>query len=86
VGIFGLLLNFGLVRINVGDTALDFENVANPVQVQQDIFARMEALKVKQEHGQVEDERRRMTEWLKVYEQERGKRDQAQPTNEQPLE
>jgi hypothetical protein len=41
---------------------------------------------VKQEHGQVEDERRRMTEWLKVYEQERGKRDQAQPTNEQPLE
>lgn len=77
VGIIGLLLNFGVVRINVGDTALDFENVANPVQVQQDIFARMEALKVKQEQGQVEDERRRMTEWLKVYEQERGRQGQT---------
>jgi hypothetical protein len=77
VGILGLLFNFGVVRINVGDTALDFENVANPVQVQQDIFARMEALKVKHEQGQVDEERRRMTEWLKVYEQERGRRSQA---------
>ncbi len=80
VGLLGLLLNFGVVRINVGDTALEFQNVANPVQVQQDIFARMEALKVKQEQGQVDDERRRMTEWLRVYEQERGRRDQAQNT------
>lgn len=79
VGILGLLLNYGVVRINVGDTALDFENVANPVQVQQDIFARMEALKVKQEEGQAEDERRRMSEWLKVYEQERGRRGQQAP-------
>ena len=86
VGILGLLLNFGVVRINVGDTALDFENVANPVQVQQDIFARMEALKVRQEQGQVEDEKRRMTEWLRVYEQERGRRDQAQPRDSQALE
>ncbi|MCL5428732.1 MAG: cyclic nucleotide-binding domain-containing protein [Chloroflexi bacterium] len=77
VGLLGLLLNFGVVRINVGDTALDFESVANPVQVQQDIFARMEALKVNQEQGQVEDERRRMTEWLRVYEQERGRGGQA---------
>ena len=86
VGILGLMLNFGVVRINVGDTALDFENVANPVQVQQDIFARMEALKVKQEQGQAEDERRRMTEWLKVYEQERGRRGQAQAPDGQALE
>lgn len=78
VGLFGLLLDFGVVRINVGDMALDFQNVANPVQVQQDIFARMEALKVKREQGQVEDEKQRMTEWLRVYEQERGHHDQAQ--------
>jgi hypothetical protein len=86
VGIFGLLLDFGVVRINVGDTALDFASVANPVQVQQDIFARMEALKVKQERGQIEDEKRRMTEWLQVYEQERGRRDQAQAADNQALE
>jgi hypothetical protein len=86
IGLLGLLFNFGVVRINVGDTALDFQNVANPVQVQQDIFARMEALKVKQEQGQVEDEKRRMTEWLRVYEQERGHRDQAQAQDDQALE
>jgi hypothetical protein len=86
IGLLGLLFNFGVVRINVGDTALDFQNVANPVQVQQDIFARMEALKVNQEQGQVEDEKRRMTEWLRVYEQERGHRDQAQAQDNQALE
>lgn len=86
VGLLGLLLNFGVVRINVGDTALDFENVANPVQVQQDIFARMEALKVKQEQGQAEDERRRMSEWLRVYEQERGRRSQAQASDHPAVE
>lgn len=86
VGIFGLLLDFGVVRINVGDTALDFAKVANPVQVQQDIFARMEALKVKKERGQVEDEKRRMTEWLQVYEQERGRRDQTQAQDNPAVE
>lgn len=80
----GLLLNFGVVRIKVGDTSLDFENVANPAQVQQDIFGRMEAMKAKVERNQADEERKRMTEWLRVYEQERGLRGEAQPpANEQ---
>lgn len=73
VGIIGLLLNFGVVRANVGDATLDFDDVHNPAQVQQDIFARMEALKVKQEKAKADDERTRMTEWLRVYEEERGR-------------
>lgn len=80
VGILGLLLNFGVVRINVGDTALDFENVADPAQVQQDIFSRMEALKVKAERNAADDERRRMTEWLRTYEEER---DRHEPSGDQ---
>jgi hypothetical protein len=80
VGIVGLLLNFGVVRANVGDSTLDFENVHNPARVQQDIFLRMEALKLKQQQGQADEERRRMTEWLRVYEQERGRR--QPPANE----
>lgn len=79
-GIIGLLLNFGVVRIGVGDSSLDFENVHNPAQVQQDIFARMEALKYKLEQKKGDDERARMTEWLRVYEEERGRRPQP-PTS-----
>ncbi|MGH2583041.1 MAG: cyclic nucleotide-binding domain-containing protein [Anaerolineales bacterium] len=73
VGIIGLLFNFGVVRINVGDSTLDFENIPSPARVQQEIFVRMEALKVKQERNKAEEERTRMTEWLRVYEQERGR-------------
>jgi hypothetical protein len=82
VGLLGLLLNFGVVRASVGDAALEFKNVADPALVQRDIFTRMEALKTKHEKGQAEDERRRMTEWLRVYEEERG-RGQAPESGEQ---
>lgn len=71
VGILGLLLDFGVVRINVGDTSLDFVDVHDPAQIQQDIFLRMEALKQKQQETQADEERRRMAEWMKIYEEER---------------
>jgi hypothetical protein len=86
VGILGLLLNFGVVRINVGDTALDFENVANPAQVQQDIFTRMEALKTKTDRIAAEDEKRRMTEWLRTYEEERDRNRQTQTGDQAAVE
>ncbi len=79
----GLLFNYGVVRIKVGDSALDFDNVHDPAQVQQDIFARMEALKYKQEQKKSDDERTRMTEWLRVYEEERGRLGQAPTTGGQ---
>ncbi|MCW5879073.1 MAG: cyclic nucleotide-binding domain-containing protein [Anaerolineales bacterium] len=86
VGIIGLLLNFGVVRISVGDSVLDFDNVPNPAQVQQDIFARMEALRARQQTQQTEDERRRMTEWLRVYEEERGRNPQTFTGDEAAVE
>lgn len=73
IGILGLLFNFGVVRINVGDASLDFDGVHDPARVQQDIFSRMEALKLKNEHTKADEERKRMTEWLKVYEEERNR-------------
>ena len=86
VGVLGLSLDFGAVRIRVGDSTLEFANVANPAQVQQDIFARMEALKARQERAQSDEERRRMTEWLRVYEEERGRNQAEAPTDEATLE
>jgi hypothetical protein len=82
VGIIGLLFNFGEVRINVGDSTLDFENVPEPARVQQEIFVRMEALKAKQERSKTEEEHSRMTEWLRIYEQERS-RSQPESGSEQ---
>lgn len=86
VGIIGLLLDFGVVRISVGDSVLDFENVPNPAQVQQDIFARMEALRNRQQNYQNEEERRRMTEWLRVYEEERSRNGQPSAADEPAVE
>lgn len=71
IGLLGLLFNFGVVRINVGDSWLDFDGVHDPAQVQQDIFARIEAFKLKAQKQRDLDERSRMAEWLKVYEEER---------------
>ena len=71
VGLIGLILNYGVVRINVGDSSLEFVDVHNPALVQQDIFLRMQALKQKLEASQAEEDRQRMTEWLRVYNEER---------------
>lgn len=71
VGLIGLILNFGVVRINVGDSSLEFVDVHNPALVQQDIFLRMQALKQKLEASQAEEDRQRMTQWLRVYNEER---------------
>lgn len=73
IGLMGLLFNFGVVRINVGDSWLDFDGVHDPAQVQQDIFARIEAFKLKTQKQRDQDERARMAEWLKVYEEERSR-------------
>lgn len=77
IGLFGLLFNYGVVRINVGDASLDFNGVHDPARVQQDIFSRMEALKFKSEQSKADEERKRMTEWLKVYEEERSRAQRA---------
>ncbi|MCW5874272.1 MAG: cyclic nucleotide-binding domain-containing protein [Anaerolineales bacterium] len=71
IGLLGLIFNFGIVRINVGDSWLDFDGVHDPAQVQQDIFSRIEAFKLKTQKQRDLDERSRMAEWLKVYEEER---------------
>jgi len=71
VGILGLVLNYGEVRINIGDTTLAFVDVHNPALIQEDIFIRMQALKHSREIVRADEEQARMAEWLKVYEDER---------------
>lgn len=66
-GIIRLLLNYGIVNVVIADTTLTFYDVHNPAQVQQDIFYRQQQLKRESEETEAEQNRIRMSEWLKAY-------------------
>ncbi|MDH3943402.1 MAG: hypothetical protein OEV06_04835, partial [Anaerolineae bacterium] len=71
-GLMGIIFNFGDVNINVGDAVLTFRNVANPAQVQQDIYYRMEKLKQEADLSRDQEDRERMTEWIRTYHEIQG--------------
>jgi len=73
VNILGILLNFGTVTVNVGDTQFIFYGVYNPDQVHQDISDRQEALNRKAIEAEAKRERERMVNWLVAYYEETGK-------------
>ncbi len=78
------LFDYGTVAINVGDIQLDFEYVAQPMTVQNEIFERYNTA-VKQKEA-LESQRRRddMVEFLAVYHEENT--DRSKPQNEETTE
>jgi hypothetical protein len=62
-GIIGLVLNFGTVRVQIGNEELTFDNVYNPSVVQVEIF---EHLRVFNEHSR-HMEQERMVDWFAHY-------------------
>lgn len=71
-GIFGILFNFGTVKIAVGEINLDFLNVFNPTGVQQEVVRRMNMRITKKKEADTMAERERMAEWLAAYHQVEG--------------
>lgn len=69
-GIIGLILDFGIVRVNVGTEQLDFEGVFHPGLVQQDIVRAQEAFVAQKRQSDEEQRRREMIEWLGAYHEE----------------
>ncbi|HKJ27693.1 MAG TPA: cyclic nucleotide-binding domain-containing protein, partial [Anaerolineales bacterium] len=67
VGILRLMLNFGHVKVVVADTVLDFIDVHNPAQVQQDIYYRQEQIKMRSEAEEMEEDRKQIAKWLRAY-------------------
>lgn len=65
--IIEVLFNYGTVYISVGGSHFDFEDVADPPTVQQDIARRLQVRLVKQKEAEVSGERERMAEWLAYY-------------------
>lgn len=65
--LIGIMLNFGNVTINVGQTKFDFIGVYNPDQVHQDIADYREALNRRKRAKEAERERERMVNWLVTF-------------------
>ena len=76
------IFDFGTVAVNVGDTQLDFEHVARPISVQNEIFERYNA--VIRENELAESRRRQddMVEFLAAYHEE-NKTDFIPPDEEE---
>lgn len=69
-GIIPMIFNFGTVYITVGNTQLTFNNVYHPSDVQQDIFARMGKHVQETQDRQTNQERDRIAQWFKVFQEE----------------
>jgi CRP-like cAMP-binding protein len=66
-GFIGMLLNFGTVYIMVGGAQFNFEDVADPPVVQQDIVRRQQTRLYKKREAETAGERERLADWLAMY-------------------
>jgi hypothetical protein len=74
-GIIGMALNFGTVRIQIGNEELTFDDVYNPSAVQMEIFSHFREFtknSLKMDQG-------RMTEWFSTYDGIRGEEENQGP-------
>ncbi len=69
-GLIPMLCNFGTVYISVGNTQLTFNEVYQPSVVQQDIFARMGARNEEKQQLLTSQERERVAQWFKIFQEE----------------
>jgi hypothetical protein len=87
-GIIPMMFNFGTVYITVGNTQLTFNNVHQPSKVQQDIFSRIGTHSQEQEDRQIRQERDRIAQWFKVFQEESqdllASKDVTSPLNPPP--
>ncbi|MBN1440763.1 MAG: cyclic nucleotide-binding domain-containing protein [Anaerolineales bacterium] len=61
------LLNFGTVKATVGQVILVFEEVGDPVHVQEDIFRRMESKKRRMTESERRRRREEIADWIEAY-------------------
>jgi uncharacterized membrane protein YdbT with pleckstrin-like domain len=80
--LLGILLNFGPVIINVGETKFIFHGVYNPDLVHQDIADYRAALLRKKREKEHEQKRQEMVDWLITYHDEAERMDQYQNESE----
>jgi CRP-like cAMP-binding protein len=67
IGFIGMLFNFGTVFVMVGGAQFNFQDVADPPTVQQDIVRRQQVRMQKKRDAETAGERERLAEWLAMY-------------------
>jgi len=70
-GLVGLVLNFGTVRVQIGNEELTFDNVYDPSQIQGEVYLQLK--KFQDEQQRLEGQR--MAEWITTYDQIKKGRD-----------
>lgn len=68
-GFLGYLFNVGNVVINFGDAKFTFQGVYEPARIQQEIFSRVQQLRVQQQKMESARERQQMLRLLEIYHQ-----------------
>lgn len=66
-GMLARLLNFGTVTATVGQVNFTFNQVQDPVGVQEDIFRRMETKRQRRAAGQRQERREEIATWIETY-------------------
>jgi hypothetical protein len=61
------ILNFGTVKATVGQVSFTFDEVGDPIQVQEDIFRRMELKQKRMADGQRRQRRAEIADWIETY-------------------
>jgi hypothetical protein len=75
-GIIGLVLNFGTVRIQIGNEELTFDNVYDPAAIQAEIFEHFKQFGEKAKQA----EQQKFADWIKSYdEMKSGEGNSSQP-------
>lgn len=62
-GLIGLLLNYGTVRIQIGNEELTFDDVYAPSQIQAEVYLQLK----KYQDEQRREEGQRMADWITTY-------------------
>jgi len=68
-GVFGLLFNFGIVYIRIGDEEFTFGNVHRPADVQEALFAAKERFHQTEEDVEKRLQRKKAVDWIDSYHQ-----------------
>ena len=67
-GLFGLIFNFGTVKIKIGNEELTFDHVYQPSVVQSEIYARYKSFQTESRRN----DQQRFVEWIKTYDEIRN--------------
>ncbi len=66
-GLLGLIFNYGTVFVKVGNEDFTFDNVYQPMKIQQTLFGYLERANLIEKQASLAEQRRQMVDWMDTY-------------------